>query len=38
MVLWKQTEDTIYNTAVLLQYNGRYGILFLNKMIFKKPF
>ena len=35
---WKQTEDTVYNTAVLLQYNGKYGILFLNKMIFKKPY
>jgi len=35
---WEQTEDTTYNTAVLLQYNGRYGILFLNKMIFKKPY
>ncbi|CAD7781993.1 MAG: hypothetical protein KCCBMMGE_01212 [Candidatus Methanoperedenaceae archaeon GB37] len=35
---WEQTEDTVYNTAVLLQYNGKYGILFLNKMIFEKPY
>jgi len=35
---WEQTEDIIYNTAVLLQYNEKYGILFLNKMVFKKPY
>jgi len=35
---WNQKEDTVYNTAVLLQYNEKYGILFLNKMIFKKPY
>lgn len=35
---WEQTEDTVYNTAVLLQYNGKYGILFLNKLVSQKPY
>jgi len=35
---WKQTEDTVYNTAVLLQYSGKYGILFLNKLVSQKPY